>query len=75
MNVYFERNLENSLDRVPFQMAVYVARKRISFNFDYGHICITISPGNDAVPLPGMKYANFSPLLLLFLFLFLFETS
>ena len=63
MNVYFERNLENSLDRVPFQMAVYAARKRISFNFD--HICITIplpqETTSDAVQLSGTKYANFSP--------------
>lgn len=51
MNVYFERNLENSLDRVPFQMAVYAARKRISFNFD--HICITI-------PLPRKLQAMLS---------------
>lgn len=67
MNVYFERNLENSLDRVPFQMAVYAARKRISFNFD--HICITIplpqETTSDAVQLSGTKYANFSPFLLL----------
>lgn len=66
MNVYFERNLENSLDRVPFQMAVYAARKRISFNFD--HICITIplpqETTSDAVQLSGTKYANFSPFLL-----------
>lgn len=61
MNVYFERNLENSLDRVPFQMAVYVARKRISFNFDYGHICITISPGNykRCCPITGNEVRQF----------------
>ena len=45
MNVYFERKLESvrSTAFVSFGTPAYSARKRISFNFDYGHICIAIS--------------------------------
>lgn len=44
MNVYFERNLENLLDCVRFLRNTRLhGQERISFNFDYGHICIAIS--------------------------------